>query len=118
MKNKRRIKIALLAALGACVVLLCSSCSQEAITYTGRLKKIPAGKHTVGVFLEQIGGYENFEIPEYPGYEAVSAAYKDSGYWVVMYRNTEEVECAETSKGYIEIGVPTKNVTMKLVQEE
>ena len=115
MKNKRSLKIMILAAMAAVVTLLCSSCGKSLPNFTGRTKVFEKGKHTVGVRVESTG--ENEIIPEYPGYEVVGIAFQGKE-WLVLYKNTQDVECAETSKGYNQLGIPVeKEVTRELKKD-
>ena len=114
MKNKRRIKIAVLAALAACVTLLCSSCVKKIYHYTGRTEKFGPGNHTISVPLGcgKDARMEAVKYEDHEGYEIVCVS-MDKGYTTVVYRNTVTVECPETEDGYVVFGNPVKQLTME-----
>lgn len=114
MKNKRSLKIMILAALAAVATLLCSSCGKT--NYTGRTKIFEKGQHSIAVSLGPKLETKNVEIEAHPGYEATSVGI-DNFHWVVLYTNTERVECAGTDRGFSEFGIPVEQ-DMKLVREE
>ena len=119
MKNKRRLKAILLAALAAVGTLLLSSCDSNSKTlYTGRTKVFDTGKHLLSVPIRD--DYKpntdkvNIECPD--GYQVAGMGVTSgSGILVVLFENIVPVECAETEKGYNEIGIPVeKENTLKL----
>ena len=115
MKNKRSLKVMILAAMTAVVTLLCSSCGRT--NFTGKTKLFNPGEHTVVVSLGLKLETKNVQIENHPGYVAESVG-SDYYHWIVLYRNTELVECVETTRGYTEFGeVVEQNKTMKLVEE-
>ena len=112
---KRKTKIALLAGIAAVATLLCSSCGKS---YTGRTQTFEPGQHTLGVNLGPKLETDYVQIPNHAGYEPISAGV-DYWHWIILYKNTVEVECAETTRGFIEFGTPVqKDATLSLAMED
>ena len=114
MKNKRRLKAIILAALAAVGTLLLSSCSKKEIMFTGRTKTFEPGTHMVVTYSEIKNDPTNDLVPYYPGYKAISIGITPNARWAIMYENTETVEVAETDKGYNHIGSPVNEIVLKI----
>lgn len=114
---KRKTKIALLSGLSATILLVCSGCADDKITYTGRTKLFNPGEHMVTVGTE-LKIYDNQLLPQVEGYKIFSVSIDANNQIVIVYENTETVECVQTDKGYTELGIPTsKEASLKLHQE-
>ena len=115
MKNKRRLKAILLAALAAVGTLLLSSCSSEKTVYTGRRKVFETGEHTITQKINTTNLNKKIDCPD--GYEIISMGVTGGNNLVFLLRNTTNVECVETDLGYNQPGTPVEKV-LKLTQEE
>lgn len=120
MKNKRKLKVMILAALAATVTLVCSGCQAYKPEYTGRLKVFKVGEHAIAIPYNGDPDNKPIQVPVQPGYEVIGISSSDHvSKYVILYKNVEDVECTETEDGYTLFGIPVeKEQTRKLTQEE
>lgn len=113
MKNKRRIKTVILAALVAVTTLIMSGCVKKDYQYTGKVKVFPAGTHFISIPIEEkyYRRYHQLECPEGYKINSISAPSKSIG--IILYENTVAVECTETEDGYVLFGLPVEEVNTK-----
>lgn len=125
MKDKRRLRVMILAAIAAVVTLACSSCSnnkEDKNIYTGNTKIFESGQHQVLLNANREvytapQGYTYYDVYCPEGYKITGLGETSYYKQIILCENVVPVEVQEINGGYALPGTPVEQ-NMKLTMEE